>query len=108
VSRRCGAAPYNAGVFPVPARSARRLLCRAVAVSMLPTILAGCAAGPASAPPAGALEARVVHVDTFGGFAIVEWPGGRTFVGMGARELETYRPGDTIFLDSALRPVRSR
>jgi hypothetical protein len=78
---------------------------RAVAAVLGVVLLTGCAVATPIAPPPGGFTARVVHVDAFGGFMIVEWPTGRSFVMVGQREAGNYHVGDTILLDSALRPL---
>jgi hypothetical protein len=69
------------------------------------TLLVGCTVATPSAPPAGSFPARVVHVDAFGGFMIVEWANGRSFVMVNNRDAANYHVGDTILLDNALRPL---
>ena len=81
-----------------------RALRTAVAILGM-TILTGCAVATPSAPPPGSITARVVHVDAFGGFMIVEWPAGRSFITVDNRDAGHYHVGDTILLDSALRPL---
>lgn len=74
------------------------------ALAILGIALTGCATAPAE-PPAGSFTARVTHVDAHGGFMIVEWPTGRSFVMVDKREAGHYHVGDTVRLDSALRPL---
>lgn len=75
------------------------------ALAILGIALTGCATAPASPPLTGTFTARVTHVDTHGGFMIVEWPTGRSFVMIDKRDAGNYHVGDTVRLDSALRPL---
>ncbi len=80
----------------------RRLVPALVALALL----GGCAAAtPAPTLPPGAFTARVAHIDVKEGIMIVEWDGGQSYVMMDRRALGSYRIGDTVVLDQALRPL---
>ena len=72
-------------------------------------VLAGCAAlssPPASSEaPADAVVGRIITIDDFHSYAVVDWDGGRSAINIDRRELTWYRIGDQILLDRALRPL---
>jgi hypothetical protein len=59
-----------------------------------------------TAPAPGTITARITHVEVTHGYLVAEWGAGvRSAIMMDKRALGTYRVGDTILLDNALRPL---
>ena len=80
---------------------------RALALALLALAVAGCALAAAPPPDMSRVAAvgRIVDLDNNHGYAIVEFPNGRMFVSMDKREMDRYRVGDELRIDSFGRPL---
>lgn len=71
-------------------------------------MLGACASAPIDDSARVAAVGRISDIEVLHGYAIVEFPNGRMNVSMDKRELEQYRVGDEIRIDSYGRPLPRR
>ena len=71
-------------------------------------ILGACASAPAEDSSRVAAVGRITDIEVLHGYAVVQFPNGRMNVSVDIRQLEQYRVGDEIRIDSYGRPLPRR